>query len=103
MNSKVLDMLSGYLKVHHIESQTILKIFDLDEMPSVYKGADMFVLPAEMNETFGQVFIEAMSCGIPVIGAQTGGIPEIISDSYNGFLVPPDVFERSCSKNGTVD
>ena len=69
---------------------TILKIFELQEMPSVYQAADLFVLPSEMNETFGQVFTEAMSCGTPVIGAQTGGIPEIISDSYNGFLVPPD-------------
>jgi glycosyltransferase involved in cell wall biosynthesis len=87
---KAKDMLIGYLKLHHIESQTILQIFELEEMPSVYRGADLFVLPAEMNETFGQVFIESMSCGTPVIGAQTGGIPEIISDNYNGFLVPPE-------------
>jgi len=46
-------------------------------------------LPSE-NETFGQVFIEAMSSGTPVIGTKVGGIPEIISDSYNGYLVPPN-------------
>ena len=88
--SRAKDMLLGYLKIHHIDHVTILKIFELQEMPSVYQAADLFVLPSEMNETFGQVFTEAMSCGTPVIGAQTGGIPEIISDSYNGFLVPPD-------------
>ncbi len=58
-------------------------------MPNVYRGSDIFVLPSQ-NETFGQVFIEAMSCGVPVIGTKVGGIPEIISDNYNGFLVPPD-------------
>ncbi len=83
------EMLQGYLKLHNIENKTILRKFKLDEMPSVYKGSDIFVLPSE-NETFGQVFIEAMSCGLPVIGTKVGGIPEIISDSYNGYLVAPD-------------
>ncbi|HUD05283.1 MAG TPA: glycosyltransferase family 4 protein [Patescibacteria group bacterium] len=83
------EMLQGYIKLHNVEKQTILKMFKLDEMPNVYKGSDIFVLPSE-NETFGQVFIEAMSCGLPVIGTKVGGIPEIISDSYNGYLVQPD-------------
>lgn len=83
------EMLQGYLTLHNIEKQTILKTFKLHEMPDVYKQSDMFVLPSQ-NETFGQVFIEAMSCGIPVIGTKVGGIPEIISDDYNGFLIPPD-------------
>lgn len=87
--SIVYEMLQGYIKLHNLEQHTILKTFKLDEMPTVYQGADVFVLPSE-NETFGQVFIEAMSSGVPVIGTKVGGIPEIISDSYNGYLVPPD-------------
>lgn len=83
------EMLLGYIKIHNIENQTIVKMFQLDEMPEVYRGSDVFVLPAEKNETLGQTFIEAMACGLPVIGAKTGGIPEIITDSYNGYLVPP--------------
>lgn len=83
------DMLLGYIKLHSIEHQTIIKFFKLHEMPDVYRGSDVFALPSE-NETFGQVFVEAMSCGLPVIGTKVGGIPEIISDSYNGYLIPPD-------------
>jgi glycosyltransferase involved in cell wall biosynthesis len=83
------EMLQGYIRLHHIEKHTILRSFKLHEMPAVYKGSDVFVLPSE-NETFGQVFIEAMSCGLPVIGTKVGGIPEIISDRYNGYLVPTD-------------
>ena len=69
--------------------KTIVKTFHLEEMPTVYRESDLFVLASE-NETFGQVFIEAMSCGLPVIGTKVGGIPEIISDSYNGYLIQPD-------------
>ena len=82
-------MLKGYIHLHNIAEQTIIKIFKLDEMPDVYRESDLFVL-ASQNETFGQVFIEAMACGLPVIGTKVGGIPEIISDSYNGYLVLPD-------------
>lgn len=81
------EMLQGYIKLHDIEKKTFIKMFKLNEMPHVYRGSDIFVLPSE-NETFGQVFLEAMSCGIPIIGTKVGGIPEIISDSYNGYLVP---------------
>ncbi len=83
------EMLLGYIKLHGVEKQTIVKTFKLEDMPDVYKDSDVFVLPSE-NETFGQVFIEAMSSGTPVIGTKVGGIPEIISDSYNGYLVQPD-------------
>lgn len=83
------EMLQGYIRLHNIEKNTILHTFKLHEMPDVYRGSDIFVLPSE-NETFGQVFVEAMSCGVPVIGTKVGGIPEIISDGYNGYLVPPD-------------
>lgn len=84
------QMLLGYIRIHHIEDRVILKMFKLGEMPDVYRGSDVFVLPSEINETFGQVFIEAMNCALPVIGTKSGGIPEIISDSYNGYLVPVD-------------
>jgi len=80
------ELLKGYIKLHGVESGVILKSFTLGEMPSVYRGSDLFVLTSE-NETFGQVFVEAMSCGLPVIGTKVGGIPEIISDSENGYLV----------------
>jgi glycosyltransferase involved in cell wall biosynthesis len=83
-----LDMLLGYVKLHNIQKKTFVKMFKLNEMPKVYNGADMFVLPSE-NETFGQVFVEAMACGVPVIGTKVGGIPEIITDAYNGYLIHP--------------
>jgi glycosyltransferase involved in cell wall biosynthesis len=40
------------------------------------------------QEAFGFTIVEAMSCGVPVIATRTGGIPEIVRDGANGFLVP---------------
>jgi glycosyltransferase involved in cell wall biosynthesis len=86
---RTYEMLLGYIRLHDVETKTIVKMFKLNEMPEVYGGSDVFALPSE-NETFGQVFTEAMACGLPVIGTKVGGIPEIISDSYNGYLIPPN-------------
>lgn len=84
------EMLLGYIKINDIEEKTIVKMFELDQMPNIYRGSDVLVLPAEKNETLGQIFIEAMACGLPVIGAKTGGMPEIISDGHSGYLVQPN-------------
>jgi len=84
------EMLLGYIKISNIEDKTIVKMFELDQMPNTYRGSNVLVLPAEKNETLGQIFIEAMACGLPVIGAKTGGMPEIISDGYSGYLVQPN-------------
>ena len=83
-------MLLGYIKIYNVEDKTVVKMFELDQMPNIYRSSDVLVLPAEKNETLGQIFIEAMACGLPVIGAKTGGMPEIISDGYSGYLVQPN-------------
>lgn len=85
---QALDKLKGYIQLNNLEGRVICRGFRLEEMPFVYNGANIFVLASE-NETFGQVYIEAMACGTPVIGTNVGGVPEIITDNYNGFLVQP--------------
>lgn len=49
-------------------------------------ASDATILPS-LSETFGQVIIEAMAAGCPVIGTSVGGLPEIIEDGENGLLV----------------
>ncbi len=40
------------------------------------------------KEAFGLVLLEALACGVPAIATDIGGIPEVIEDGVNGFLVP---------------
>ena len=58
---------------------------------------DISVLVSSRREGLGIALIEAMACGIPVIGTRIGGIPEIIEDKRNGLLVEPND-ERAISE-----
>ncbi len=59
---------------------------DNNEIPCLIKGADMFIRTPK-TEGLGNVFLEAMACGVPVIASPVGGIPEIVRDNWNGMLV----------------
>jgi len=54
-----------------------------------YNTADLFALPSKSGEGLPLVALEAMSCGLPVIATNVGGISEIMEDDY-GKLVPPN-------------
>ncbi|CDF35291.1 unnamed protein product [Chondrus crispus] len=56
-----------------------------EELSQAFASADIFVMPSE-SETLGFVVLESMASGVPVIGANAGGIPDIIDDSRTGYL-----------------
>jgi N-acetyl-alpha-D-glucosaminyl L-malate synthase BshA len=49
--------------------------------------ADVFLLPSEL-ESFGLSALEAMACGVPVIGSDAGGLPEVVTSGETGYLLP---------------
>nr|CDM81044.1 unnamed protein product [Triticum aestivum] len=62
-----------------------------EELSQVYASGDVFVMPSE-SETLGQVVLESMSSGVPVVAVRAGGIPDIIPGDAEGrtsFLFAP--------------
>jgi glycosyltransferase involved in cell wall biosynthesis len=70
-------------QVHFLE-----KIATDDQLAACYAHAEIFALPST-GEGFGIVFLEAMAFGLPVIGANAGGVTDIIQNENNGLLVVP--------------
>lgn len=54
----------------------------------VYRAADVFVLPS-LNDNLPNTIMEAMACGVPCVGFDIGGIPEMIDHGLNGYIAEP--------------
>ena len=60
-----------------------------EELIEFYYRADVFVAPSVAEEALGLVILEAMACSTPVVATRKGGIPSIIKNGFNGFLIRP--------------
>ncbi|ABF92721.1 glycosyl transferase, group 1 family protein [Myxococcus xanthus DK 1622] len=58
-----------------------------DRFEELVAASDVFLLPSE-QESFGLAALEALSCGIPVVASDLGGIPELVTHGETGFLAP---------------
>ena len=76
-------------KIFQGTSTTFVGYLSGNELASAYASGDAFLFPSS-TETLGLVLLEAMAAGCPVVGANKGGIPDIISDGENGCLYNPD-------------
>ncbi|PWD99762.1 glycosyltransferase family 4 protein [Marinilabilia rubra] len=59
-----------------------------ERMVHLYQAADLFVLPS-MQDNLPNTVVESMSAGVPVVGFDIGGVPEMIMHQENGFLTAP--------------
>ncbi len=57
-------------------------------MAAIMAGLDVVVLTSA-SEAFGRVLVEAMYCGLPVVAAAVGGVPQVVEQDKNGLMVPP--------------
>jgi glycosyltransferase involved in cell wall biosynthesis len=100
LKSSLLE-LSGRLHLrNHVQ---FIDDVSQEELVRYYSMADVFILPSVMTdagetEGLGVVLLEAMACGVPVIGSAIGGIPDIIEDGQTGLLAfeknPYDLAEK---------
>jgi glycosyltransferase involved in cell wall biosynthesis len=71
-----------------------------EEMYRFYSAGDVFVFPG-IDESLGMVYLEAQSCGLPVVAFANGGVPEVVADGVSGYLVRPydsQEFDKTISR-----
>lgn len=64
-------------------------INEVEQLVDMYSACDVFVSPS-LADNYPNVLVEAMACGLPCVGTNVGGIPEIILDGLTGLLVRHD-------------
>src|SRR5262249_25104776 len=73
-------------------SENVCWLGHREKLQSVLQGVDVF-LHTTKGEAFGNVLVEAMACGIPVVATRSGAAAEVIEEAATGLLVDPGVGE----------
>ncbi len=86
---KLKKKLERLIKKDNLQGSVFIKNKRYGQMPEVYQQADIFVIPSKTTKTweeqYGMVLIEAMACGLAIIGYQSGAIPELLDKA--GVLI----------------
>ncbi len=68
-----------------LEAHSLGYVSDQKKITDVYNSADVFVLPS-LEDNLPNTIMEAMACGVPCVGFNVGGIPEMIDHRKNGYV-----------------
>jgi len=69
-------------------NERVILLGERFDIPNILAESDIFVLPSKW-EGLPLTIIEAMMSGLPVVATRVGGVPELVEDGVNGYLVPP--------------
>lgn len=86
--SPVFEEIQAYVQERGI-SRRVHMLGMRNDVPNLLEGFDIFAL-ATRQEASGTVFVEAGAMGVPVVGTRVDGVPEMMKEGVNGFLVPLD-------------
>lgn len=81
------DSLREQSRALGVEDRVIFAGFQRD-VATCFRMFALSVVPS-LEEGFGNVAVESLALGVPVVASRSGGLPEIVSDGENGFLVEP--------------
>jgi N-acetyl-alpha-D-glucosaminyl L-malate synthase BshA len=76
----------AFCRTHGLRDRAFF-LGNVPNLEEIVGASDLFLLPSEA-ESFGMAALEAMSSEVPVIATRAGGLPEVVTDGENGFLLP---------------
>jgi glycosyltransferase involved in cell wall biosynthesis len=69
------------------EKHHFLGVVPTQQLPQLYSSCDIFAFPG-INEGLGMVYLEAQSCGLPVVAWDHDGAPQVVNDNVTGIITP---------------
>lgn len=82
--------LENYIIKNNIKNIEFLGFLNSTQIKEVQANSSYLIIPSEWYENNPMVAIEALAMGIPIIGSNIGGIPELVEEEKNGFLFTPN-------------
>jgi glycosyltransferase involved in cell wall biosynthesis len=80
----------------------LLGFVEREDLPGLYRSADVFAAPSQYEGGLGLVYLEAMACGLPVVATAAGGSAESIADGETGFLLERGDLDETTAAIGTL-
>jgi len=90
------------IKHFKLEKHCLIDVYSLAEIQELYAASDVCIYPSSVGEPFGLTMLEAMAMAKPMIITNAGGMPEVIKDGINGFVIPVRDFELLAAKINTL-
>ena len=75
------------IKNFGLEDDILIEVFSREEVAKLYQIAEFTIYPSFAPEPFGLTMLESLICGKPIIVTDAGGMPEVIKDRENGFVI----------------
>jgi glycosyltransferase involved in cell wall biosynthesis len=94
--ARIQDMISTL----GLEDYIYTRWFPWHEISAMYRRAEVCIYPSCFQEPFGLAMLESLACGRPIVVSRAGGMPEVVQEGINGFLVDmhdyEDLAEKCC-------
>jgi glycosyltransferase involved in cell wall biosynthesis len=95
---KDIAYMVNLVKSLKVRNNVLIDSFPLVDMPGLYAISEACMYPSTSSEPFGLTMLEALASSRPMIVTAAGGMPEIIKDGINGFIIPVKDFESLASR-----
>jgi len=81
-----------------LRENVLIDSYLLEDMPMIYAASKVCIYPSTASEPFGLTMLESMAMAKPMVVTRMGGMPEIIGDGINGFVIPVKGYEELASR-----
>ena len=95
---KDIAYMVNLVKFFGLEENVLIDVYPLDLMPALYAASEVCIYPSTAPEPFGMTMLEAMASRRPIVVTKMGGMPEIVKNDINGYVVPAKNYGELASR-----